>query len=168
MIYAYDATNPANLSTKYDKGLNRISSPLIKKRDRILLGRLKPFKLSVVLCLLVGIFANSVMAEVCFCGEACSHVFQKNVKQNASFPFHNHCVGNNCKSCNFEDGQTLKARHLSGSDGNLKSLYTPLIIFTLSSYHADNHILGGFTPYIYALEKFQSLPLFLNNCSLLC
>jgi len=108
------------------------------------------------------------MAEVCFCGEACSHVFQKNVKEKASFPFHYHCFGNHCESCNFEDGQTLKARQLSGSDGDLKVLSPPLIILTLSSYHTDNHIIEGFTPSIYALEKFQSLPLFLNNCSLLC
>ena len=129
---------------------------------------LKEFKVLFVLLLAFGIFANSVMAEVCFCGEACSHVFQKNVKEKASFPFHNHCFGNHCESCNFEDGQTLKARHLSGSDGDLKLLYTPLIIFTLSSYHTDNPIIEGFTPSIYALEKFQTLPLFLNNCSLLC
>jgi hypothetical protein len=106
------------------------------------------------------------MTEVCFCGEACSPCLSKNEKEKVNFPFHNHCVGSPCESCNFEDGQTLKARNISGLDGNLKLLNTPLIIFTISSYHMDNHT--GFASDAYAFEKIQSLPLFLNNCSLLC
>jgi len=108
------------------------------------------------------------MAEICFCGEACSHNFKDNLEQKANFPFHNHCVGSHCKSCNLEDGQTLKARNSSSPEGNLKLLDTTLLIFTLSAYHLDNHIISGFTSDIDAFEKALSLPLFLNNCSLLC
>ena len=122
----------------------------------------------LVLFLTLGIFANSVMAEICFCGEACSHAFQKNVGKKVNFTFHNHCVGSHCKSCNFEDGQNLKARNSSNSDGNLKLLDTTLIIFTLSAKHLEDHIISGFAPDTYAFEKLQSLPLFLNKCSLLC
>ena len=132
---------------------------------------LKTFKVLLVLFLLLGIFANSVMAEICFCGEACSHDFKNNVKKKVNFPFHNHCVGTYCKSCNFEDGQTMKAGNSSSPDGKLKLLDTTLLIFTLftlSVYLLDNHIIWGFTSDIYAFEKVQSLPLFLNNCSLLC
>ena len=121
-----------------------------------------------ILLLLLGIFTNSVMAEVCFCGEICSHDFQKNVNKKVSFPFHNHCVGTQCKSCNFEDGQTLKARNSSRPAGNLKLLDTTLFVFTLAAYHLDSPIVDGFTSHIYAFEKFQSLPVYLKNCSLLC
>ena len=128
---------------------------------------LRTFRVLLVMFLLLGIFANSVMAESCFCGEACSHDLKDNVEKKANFPFHNHCVGSHCKSCNFEDGQTLKARNSSSQDGNLKLFDTTLLIFNLSAYHLDNHIICSSTPYIYAFEKVLSLPLFLNNCSLL-
>ena len=145
-----------------------ISSPIIKNRERILVGNLKTFKVLLILFLLLGIFANSVMAEICFCGEACSHDFKNNLKRNVNFPFHNHCVGNHCKSCNIEDGKTLKARNSSSPAGNLKLLDTTRLIFTLSAFHSDNHIIWSFTSDIYAFEKVQSLPVYLNNCSLLC
>lgn len=129
---------------------------------------LRTFRVLLVMFLLLGIFANSVMAEICFCGEACSHDLKDNVEKKANFPFHNHCVGSHCKSCNFEDGQTLKARNSSSPDGNLKLFDTTLLIFTLSAYHLDNHIICSSISDIYAFEKVLSLPLFLNNCSLLC
>lgn len=129
---------------------------------------LKISKVLLILFLLLGIFANSVMAEICFCGEACSHNFRDNVEKNANFPSHNHCVGSQCKSCNLEDGQTLKGRSLSSPDVSYKLFDTNLLIFTLPTYYLDNHIIWGFTSDIYAFEKVQSLPLFLNNCSLLC
>ena len=145
-----------------------LNSRLTKYGEKNILGNLRTFRVLPVLFLLLGIFANSVMAETCFCGEACSHDFKNNVKKKVNFPFHNHCVGSHCKSCNFEDGQTLKARNSSSPDGNLKLLDTTLLIFTLSAYHLDNHIIWGFTSDIYAFKKARSLPLFLNNCSLLC
>ena len=132
------------------------------------MGNLRTFRVLPVLFLLLGIFANSVMAETCFCGEACSHAFQKNVKKKVSFPFHNHCVGTHCKSCNSEDGQTLKARNSSSPTGNLKLHDTTLFVFTLTAYPSNNHIIKSFTARIYAFAKVQSSPHYLQNCSLLC
>jgi len=132
------------------------------------LGNLKTFKVLPVLFLLLGIFANSVMAETCFCGEACSHDFQNNAKKKVNFPFHNHCAGTHCKSCNFEDGQTLKAGKSFSPTGNLKLLDTTLFIFTLTAYLLNNHIIKGFTARIYALAKVQSSPTYLQNLSILC
>jgi hypothetical protein len=129
---------------------------------------LKISKVLLILFLLLGIFANSVMTEICFCGEACSHDSRDNEEKKANFPFHNHCVGSHCKRCNLEDGQTLKGRILSSPDVSYKLFDTNLLIFTLPTYYLDNHIIWGFTTDIYAFEKVQSLPLFLNNCSLLC
>jgi len=121
-----------------------LSSRLTKYGEKNILGNLRTFRVLIVLFLTLGIFTNSVMAETCFCGEACSHVFQKNVKKKMSFPFHNHCVGAHCKSCNFEDGQTLKAANSSPPTGNLETLDTSFIFFTGTDYHSNNHIFNGF------------------------
>ena len=56
----------------------------MKNGERILLGNLKTFKVLPILFLLLGVFANSVMAETCLCGEACSHDFQNNAKKKIS------------------------------------------------------------------------------------
>jgi hypothetical protein len=121
-----------------------------------------------ILFLLLGVFANSVMAETCLCGQACSHDFQNNAKKKANFPFHNHCAGTHCKSCNFEDGQTLKAENSFSLTHNLKSLDATLFIFTLTAYPLNNYIIKGFTVRIYALAKVQSSPTYLQNLSILC
>ena len=144
-----------------------LNSRLTKYGEKNILGNLRTFRVLIVLFLTLGIFASSVMAETCFCGEACSHVFQKNVKKKVSFPFHNHCVGTHCKSCNFEDGQTLKAANSSPPTGNLKTLDTSFIIFIGTDYHANNHIFNGFCPRIYTGIKVQSSPAYLQNLSLL-
>ena len=163
-IYAYDVTNRADLSTIMKGWIN---SPIFKSVGKIPVGNLKIFKAFLVLVLLSGIFANNMMAETCFCGEGCSHDFKNNLKEKSHLPFHNHCVGTHCKSCNLEDGQTLKAVHSSSPGSNLKLLDTTLLKFTLSADHLDSHVIRDFTPDIYAFEKVQSLPVYLNNCSLL-
>jgi hypothetical protein len=108
------------------------------------------------------------MAETCLCGEACSHDFQNNAKKKANLPFHNHCAGTHCKSCNFEDVKTLKARKSSSPTGNLKLLNTAPLIFVLTTYALNNHIIKGFTVRIYALPKVHSSPTYLQNLSILC
>ena len=129
---------------------------------------LRTFRVLPVLILLFGIFTNSVMAETCFCGEACSHDFKNNVKKKIKFPFHNHFVGTHCRSCNMEDGQTLKARNSSSPTGNLKLPDTTLFISTLNTYPSNNHIIRGFTDRIYAFAKVQPPTIYLKNCSRLC
>jgi hypothetical protein len=131
-------------------------------------GNLRTFKVLPVLFLLLGIFTNSVMAETCFCGDACSHVFQTNVNKKLSFPFHNHCVGTHCKSCNFEDGQTLKAENSSSPTGKLKLFDTTLFIFTSTAYPLNNHIIRDFTFRIFTFANIQSSLTYLQNCSILC
>jgi hypothetical protein len=103
------------------------------------------------------------MAETCFCGETCSHVFQENVKKKVGFPVHNHCVGTHFKSCNFEHVQTLKARNSSSPTGNLKLLGITLFIFTFTAYPSNNHIIRGFIDRIYAFAKVQSSTTYLQN-----
>jgi len=132
-----------------------------------MMGNLRAFRMLFVLLLTLGIFVNSVMAEACFCGETCIHGLQDKANTRGSFPFHNHCVGTHCKSCNFEDGQTLKAANSSPPTVNLENLYTLFIIFIGTDYYSNNHIFNGFCPRIYTGIKVQSSPAYLQNLSLL-
>jgi len=129
---------------------------------------LKAFKLLPILFLLLGIFANIAMAESCFCGEACPHDFPINGKKTVSFPLHNHCVGSHCKSCNFEDGQLLKAKNLSNKAPNFTGFDTPIVIFTVTTHHVNNHLDDGVDSWIYTGEKIPFTPIHLQNRCLLC
>ena len=131
------------------------------------MGNLRAFRVLIVLFLTLGIFTNSVMAEICFCGEACSHVFPNNVKRKEIFPFHNHCVGTHCKSCNFEDGQALKGKNPSSKAPNFLVFNTPTFIFTLTTYHLNNHLGDGVTSWICTGGKVQFTPIYLQNRCLL-
>ena len=144
-----------------------LNSRLTKYGEKNILGNLRTFRVLIVLFLVLGIFVNSVMAETCFCGEACIHGLQDKENTRGSFPFHNHCVGTHCKSCNLEDGQTLKAANSSPPTGNLETLDTSFIIFIGTDYHSNNHIFNGFCPRIYTGIKIQSSPAYLQNLSLL-
>jgi hypothetical protein len=134
---------------------------------RILLGNQKIFRILLVLSLILCIFANSVTAKACFCGEACLHSLQNTAKTRSSSPFHHRCSGTHCKSCNFEDGQTLQAKNSSPPTGNLNILDTSLIIFFLTDYHCDNYTITIFYPQNDAFLKFQSSTIYILNRSLL-
>ncbi len=131
------------------------------------MGNLRVFRMLLVLFLALGIFANGVMAEACFCGEACLHGLQDKAKTRVSSPFHNRCSGSHCNSCNLEDGQTLKAANSSTSTGNLIILDTSFIILILTDYHSNKQFIKGFCSRIYACVKVQSSPTYLQNLSLL-
>jgi hypothetical protein len=134
---------------------------------RILLVKLRLFKTLIVLFISLGIFANSVMAKACFCGESCLHNLQNTTKTRSNLPFHHRCLGTHCKSCNFEDGQTLQAKNSSTATGNLNILDTPLIILFSSDYHSDNYAFTIFYPQNDAFLKFQFSTIYILNSSLL-
>lgn len=135
--------------------------------EKILLRNLSILRIFLALFLILGVFVNSVMAESCFCGEACLHSFQNKSKTRASFPFHNRCSGTNCKSCNFEYGQTLKAKNSSTPTDSFKSLELSFVMFFLTNLHFDHHIIEDFSTRLYAFLKFQSSPIYIQNLSLL-
>src|SRR5210317_1801455 len=91
-----------------------------------LLKNVKIFRLFFVQFLIIGLFANSLVPQACFCGEACLHGLQGKAKASLSFLFHNRCSGTQCKSCNFEDVQTLKASNAARATEQLKTLSTTL------------------------------------------
>jgi len=134
---------------------------------KILLANQKIFRILPVLFLILSIFGNNVTARVCFCGEACLHSLQNTAKTRSNCPFHHRCLGTHCKSCNFEDSQTLQAKNSSTSTCNLDILDTPLIILFSSDYHSDNDAITIFYPQNDAFLKFQSSTIYILNSSLL-
>jgi hypothetical protein len=134
---------------------------------RILLVKLRIFKTLIVIFISLGIFASGVMAEACFCGGACLHSLQDKTTASTGSPFHHRCLGTHCKSCNFEEGQTLQVKNSSTATGNLDILDTPLIILFLSDCHPDNYTITIFYPQNNTFLKFQSSTIYILNRSLL-
>jgi hypothetical protein len=134
---------------------------------RILLVKSRIFKTLLVIFIILGFFANGVMAEACFCGEACLHSLQDKTKASTASPFHHRCSGTHCKSCNLEDGQTLRATNSSTPTGSLNILDTSLIILFLTDYHSDNHTILSFYPHNDTFLKLLSSTIYILNLSLL-
>ena len=128
----------------------------------------KKLKSVIFLLVAIGVFINCAIAEICFCGEACSHVFQSAANNNERFPFHSHCTGADCKSCNFEDGQMLKARNASQKTPAFNILYTHILISSLSTDLLKDHLSNDVTYFIYIEKKILLTPIFLKNQSFLC
>ena len=132
-----------------------------------LLRNKKIFRLFFVQFLIIGLFASSLLPQACFCGEACLHGLQGKAKANLSFLFHNRCSGTQCKSCNFEDVQTLKASNAAHSTEKLKTLNTPFILFDFSDYQSNINFIKIFFSRLNKYAEVQSQPTYLQNLSLL-
>ena len=119
------------------------------------------------LFLVLNIFANGLMAETCFCGNACLHGLQDKTETSASSTFHVRCSGTQCKSCNFEDIQKLKASNTAHLTEQLKTLDTPLILSNFSNYQFNINLITIFFSRLNKYVKAQSSPTYLQNLSLL-
>jgi hypothetical protein len=135
--------------------------------EKNLLRNVKIFRLFFVQFLLIGLFANSLLPQACFCGEACLHGLQGKAKASLSFLFHNRCSGTQCKSCNFEDVQTLKASNAARATEQLKTLNTPFILSNFSNYQFNINLITIFFSRLNKYVKVQSSPTYLQNLSLL-
>ena len=132
-----------------------------------LLKNVKIFRFFFVQFLIIGLFANSFLPQACFCGEACLHSLQGEAKTSLSFIFHSRCSGSHCKSCNFEDGQTLKASSAEYSKAKLKTLNSTFILFDFSDYQPAINFIKIFFSHLNKYIEVQSPPLYLQNLSLL-
>jgi hypothetical protein len=121
----------------------------------------------IVLFLLVGIWTNSVMSEVCFCGQACRHSLQSKLGAGVNSSFHMRCCGTNCRSCNIEEGQNLKAANAFTPTGSVKIFDTQLTISVFVDYPSTIHIQKDFGVF-YVCRTLPSIPIYLQNLSLLC
>jgi hypothetical protein len=125
------------------------------------------FRYFFVQFLIIGLLATSLVPQACFCGEACLHGLQGKTKTRLSFLFHTRCSGTQCKSCNFEDVQSLKASNAAHSTEKLKTLNAPFILFNFSlcQIKVNFRKIFFFRPNRYM--KVQSPPTYLQNLSLL-
>lgn len=121
----------------------------------------------IVLFLLIGICTNSLMGEVCLCGQACRHSLKSKFEAGVNSSFHMRCCGTSCNSCNIEKGQTLKAANTFTPTGSVKIFDTTHIIIVLVDYPAISHILKDFGVF-YGYRPLPSSPIYLQNLSLLC
>ena len=131
------------------------------------LRNVKKFKMFFFQILIIAIFVNSLVPQVCFCGEACLHGLQGKTKASLSFAFHTRCSGTQCKSCNFEDLHTLKASNAAHSTEQLKSLDTPFFLFSFSDYQINIDFIKIFFSRLNKFVNVQSPPTYLKNLSLL-
>jgi hypothetical protein len=134
---------------------------------RFFLVKLRIFKTLLVIFIILGIFANSVMAQACFCGEACSHSLQGKTTTSTGSPFHHRCSGTHCKSCNLEDGQTLQAKNSPTPASNLNILDTSLLILFLTDHYSNKHTIISFYPQNDTFLRLQSSTIYILNLSLL-
>jgi hypothetical protein len=130
------------------------------------MGHRKAFYI-IVFFLLMGICSNSVMGEVCLCGQAGRHILQSKLEAGVNSSFHLRCCGTNCNSCNIEKGQTLKAANTYTPTGGGKIFDTTHIIIVLVDYPAISHMFTDFGVF-YAPRTLPSCPIYLQNLSLLC
>jgi hypothetical protein len=137
------------------------------KNEKNLLRNLKTFKLLFVQFLIIGLFANNLLPQTCFCGEACLHGLQGKTKASLSFIFHPRCSGTQCKSCNFEDLQTLKALSVTHSAEKLNTLDTSFILSNFSDYQFNVNFIKILFSRPNKYVKIQSPPTYLQNLSLL-
>jgi len=137
------------------------------KMEKNLLRNVKIFRLFFVQFLIIGFFVNSLLPQACFCGETCLHGLQGKTKARLSFLFHTRCSGTQCKSCNLEDLQTLKASNAAHSTQKLKTLDTPFIIANFSDYQFNINFMKIFFPLQNRYVKVESSPTYLQNLSLL-
>lgn len=145
---------------------NAPSYPSLK--SIIVVKKRKIFRILILLVLLPGILIKGAMTEACLCIQPCSFGLQDERDTNENGAFHGHHASRHCKSCNIEDGQTLKAAVASTSIGNAKVLDKPLILFILSDSHPNKQIHKSFVTQLYNGRIIQSSPTYLLNLCILC
>jgi len=109
-----------------------------------------------------------MIADACFCGQACLHGLQSKPRIKVNFLFHMRCTGGLCKGCDLEKSQNLKvANHPATQTPNIKILENAFILSALVDYPSNYHILKHLVPF-YVCEIAPSIPIYLKKQSLLC
>jgi len=135
--------------------------------EKNLLRNVKIFRLFLIQFLIIGLFTSSLLPQACFCGETCLHSLQGKTKARLNFLFHTRCSGTQCKSCNLEEVQTLKASNAAHSAEKLKTFNTPFILSEFSDYQFNINFIKIFFSRPNKYVKVQSPPTYLQNLSLL-
>jgi hypothetical protein len=135
--------------------------------EKNLYKKFVPFRLLLVLSLIIALLPNSILSQVCFCGKNCSHDFQIKVNANAEIPLHARCAEAQCKSCRFEDVQSLKASNNDHLAEKIKTFNSLLLISNFLDLQVRIDLISSFTCYLFEYINFQSPPTYLKILSLL-
>jgi hypothetical protein len=124
--------------------------------------------ISIALFLAVSIFACGVIGEACLCGQSCANSLQGGSSSKIfNSLFHSRCIGGICKSCNYENGLSIKITKASKPTLKLKIFDTHFIISGSDTYNGSGniHIAPGSFRLNYLIP---SVPIYLKNNCLLC
>ena len=131
-----------------------------------LLRNLIPLRLFLIQFLIIGLLSNSVLHQACFCGKTCLHGLQGKANARPSIPFHARCSGTQCKSCNLEEAQTLKASNAAKSTEKIKTL-NALYLSNYSGYPVKINSIKSFSSHLFEYTNVQHTPTYLKILSLL-
>lgn len=151
--------------------MSNSDDPVASLRDynpeKNLLRNAKIFRLVFVQFFFIGLFANILFPQACFCGEACLHGIPGKTWARLIFPFHPRCAGTQCRSCNLENVQTLKASNAAHWTKQRNTLKTPYIFSNFSDHRFNVHFIKFFPSRFTKYVKVQSPPTYLQNLCLL-
>ena len=131
------------------------------------MGYRKTPNILVIVLLVLGVLTNSVLAEACFCGEACLHGLQPNANIRANFRFHMRCTGIPCQSCQLEKGQTIKAANSRHQSFNTRIFDNLFVLSSFRDYPSSYHILESGHSF-HDWGAIASSPVYFQNLSILC
>ncbi len=120
----------------------------------------------IVLLLLLGVLTNSLFAEICLCGEACSANPGLRTEGVMDLPVHMCCADILCMSCQMEAGERAKSVNTKGLRvhfGTFGNACPFAVLYTCSAPHPlhENAYLSG-------PEKILFPPIYLRNLTLIC
>jgi hypothetical protein len=122
----------------------------------------------IALFLTVSIFACGLIGEACLCGQACANGIQSGSSSKIfNSLFHNRCIGSICKSCNYENGLSIKITKATKPLLKLKIFDTHFIISGSDTYNGSGNI--HIAPGSFRLNyQISAVPIYLKNNCLLC
>jgi hypothetical protein len=138
---------------------------IITKSEKIMPTR-KIIALSLILCLALGFYVETVRASVCFCGKNSKYLIQDNAGSKSNSTHHSLYPDASCKNCNLEKGETFKVKYYSPKTSKIRS-FTIFINsngYNYLSIELSQNILSFSSNH----RIIQHSPIYLNNLSLRC
>jgi hypothetical protein len=138
---------------------------IIIKPEKIMPTR-KIIALSLILCLALGFFVETVRAELCFCGKNPKNLIQDNAGSKSTSIRQSLSPDYSCKNCKLEKGNTFKVAYYSPKTSKIRT-FTIFINsngYNYPSIELSQNILSFSSDH----RIIWSSPIYLNNLSIRC
>ena len=126
------------------------------------------YNIPITLFLAFSILTGSLIAETCLCGKICTPIVHQESKGKAVNPLsHLRCSSGFCKSCNYENGRSLKMAGYTTPPLKPKALDLYSILPASINFHPAGDVFmdsGSF----YSSRAYPSSAIYLINQSFLC